>query len=182
MYSHCVNPYFLCTPSVRLAPALPVITLICSLFQCFLSCTQCISVDAPLLFSLLAVFMSCNVQDKHNRRGYNVGNLEISMMVVFSFQFSCTVSTVRARENTGTQQALKENGPSSAEWTMLTIHFNRASRIQTLFMNIHMKQSCLTWLLHLSSGNTSVLMCCSYDYLQDMNFKPDCSDRDGNPI
>lgn len=88
MYSHCDNPYLLCTLSVWLAPPLPVVTLICLLFQCFLSCTHCITVDALLLSSLLAVFMSCNVQDKHNRRAYNVENLEVSMMVFFPFSLA----------------------------------------------------------------------------------------------
>lgn len=42
-----------------------------------------LTVDALLLSSPLAVFMSQNVQDRHNRRGYNAENLEISIMVFF---------------------------------------------------------------------------------------------------
>lgn len=148
MCSRCVSPYLLRTRSVcGWSPSLPEITLIFPLFQCFLSCTYCIAGDALLLSSLLAVFMSRNVWDRHNRRGYNVENLEISMMVGF-FPFILAAHTVstgivglyrRVRENRGTWQALWENGPCSARWMMLTTHFNRAARIQTLFMNIHMK-------------------------------------------
>ena len=128
------------------SPSQPAVSLIFPLFQCFLSCTHCITADALLLSSLLAVFMSCKVQDRRNRRGYDVENLEISMMVFFPFILAAqTVSTGvvdlhrRVRENTGTWQLLWENGPCSARWMMLTIHFNRAARIQTLSMNIHMK-------------------------------------------
>lgn len=54
-----------------------------------------LTVDALLLSSPLAVFMSQNVQDRHNRRGYNAENLEISIMVFFllnwlhSFHWHC---------------------------------------------------------------------------------------------
>lgn len=74
-----------------LFPFLPPLYLLYNLFfsplffLCFsvFSCSHCLTVDALLLSSLLPVFMSQNVQDRHNRRGYNVENLEISIMVDF---------------------------------------------------------------------------------------------------
>lgn len=110
------------------------------------SCTHCLTVDALLLSSLLVLFMSQNVQDRHNRRGYNVEKLEISIMVFFPPELAAqTVSTGtvdlhrRVWETVGMWQVLWEKGPCNARWMMPTIHFNRAAGIQTLPMNIHKK-------------------------------------------
>lgn len=82
--SCCSHSYLLCTCSVCHWSLLLPLTLIFPLFQCFLLHSLPRSWFS-LLSSLLAVFVSQNVQDRHNRRGYNVENLEISIVVFFSF-------------------------------------------------------------------------------------------------
>lgn len=130
-------------PDGRLVPVPPVAAPIFPLFQCFLPCPRCVTADALVLSSPLALFTARNARDRHDRRGYNAENLEIAMMVVFCLLFWLHKQSLQASwaytGELGRMWGRGKNGPCRARWMGLTARFNRAARIPTLLMNIHRK-------------------------------------------
>lgn len=129
--------------------------------------------------------LQCARQAQQERLQY--GKFRNFHIGLFSFYFGCTN---RFHRYCGlTWESEGERGDAVRQWPMQCVmdaadySFKLSCKnSNTLHEYSYETESCLTRLSHLSGGSTSVLMCCSYDYLQDMNFKPDCSDSDGNPI